>query len=386
MVDKQQPTKGSSEKSGYIIGMAILIAAVLLAGTIYISAGNVQRAIADVKIAAQTGATVAAATGAGAQAAAAVPDEATIKAKVEKFLNENILSAQGMTATVTKIEPYDAYLSVATVDVKSGTSAVQTVPLYISKDGSSVVIGSQAYKTDEKLPAATTPAANNTAQQAATPAATAKKTDKPVANAFIMAFCPYGLQFLKAYVPVMELLGNKADLQINFVPYSMHGYNELVGNNYIYCVQRDYKPKLTQYLRCAVTAGDYTGCANTTAGIDGSKVAACAAAIDQQYNVTGLYNDKTTWLSGYYPLYNVDKALATSYNVQGSPTFVINGVQSDVYPRTAENVKEAICNSFTTQPAECKTVLSSDSEAAGAGAIGAGATASTGGTAANCGG
>ena len=55
-------------------------------------------------------------------------------------------------------------------------------------------------------------------------------------------------------------------------------------------------------------------------------------------------------------IYNADGARADSFGISGSPTFVINGVKVQVN-RSPEAIKTAICNAFTTTPAECNQTL-----------------------------
>ena len=343
------------EKGEYVIGIAVILAALLLCVTIYIGAGNLQSAIEKIKISA------AAPAAGNCTAGTAAPTATLDKTVVEKFLTTNFLAAQGLTAKVTAVAPYGSSLSLVTVSIMNGTAVLQSgLEMYATNDGKTLMVGGQAYNTNETVPTA-----------AETPPAQAQpvpKSDKPHAQAFVMAYCPYGLQFLKAYVPVMELLGDKADVTVDFVSYSMHGQKELEANSYIYCVQKDNKAKLTPYLRCFVETGNYTTCL-ATAGINGNQTASCVSALDSQYNITGLYNDKSTWLSGYYPQYPVQATENEQYGVGGSPTFVLNGQEASPN-RTPESIKEAICASFTVPPAECNTTLSASAEGAGLGAIG----------------
>ncbi|MCX6817457.1 MAG: hypothetical protein NTU57_01215 [Candidatus Aenigmarchaeota archaeon] len=202
------------------------------------------------------------------------------------------------------------------------------------------------------------------------------KSDKPVAHAFVMSYCPYGLQFMKAYVPVIELLGNKADVQLNFVDYVMHGEKEMLENTRMYCIQKEQKDKFTAYLRCFVEAGNSTGCI-TKAGIDSAKLDACSNALDAQFNIKKTFNEST----GNYPAYPVETVMAQQYGVGGSPTFILNGAEVSV-SRSAEAIKQAICAAFNSPPAECSQTLSSAAEAAGLGPMGAGGGSAT---AANCG-
>lgn len=215
---------------------------------------------------------------------------------------------------------------------------------------------------------------NTTQQQQATPQA--PKSDKPVANGFIMSYCPYGLQFLKAYIPVMELLGSKADLKVNFVPYTMHGEKEMVENNNMYCIQKEQQPLFTKYLRCIVEKQNATEC-DAEAKVDTAKLTACLAKLETDYNVTGIFKAG----GGQYPSYPVDAVLATQYGVRGSPTFVLNGQTLSVN-RAPEAIKQAVCAAFNTPPAECQQTLSTAAEAAGAGPVGSGG--GTAGSTAGC--
>lgn len=306
--------------------------------------------------------------------------ESALKTTVEQYINKNLLSSEGLTAQVTGVSAYDDYLNIMKLDIKQGNQIVQgNLSIYASKDGKTIIIGGQAFNTSASL-STQQPAAQQNGNQ---PSAQVQKSDKPKAQAFVMSFCPYGLQFLKAYIPVMELLGDKADIEVRFVDYAMHGKKELDANNYLYCAQKEEKIKFTNYLRCFVEAGDYQGCV-ATASLDSVKIQTCVSQVDTQYSITSLYNDQSTWTSGQFPQYPVDSALNNQYGVQGSPTFVLNGQQVQV-SRTAEAIKQAICGAFTTPPSECTTVLSSSSEAPGLGKLGA-STPNTAGSSGGCGG
>lgn len=210
---------------------------------------------------------------------------------------------------------------------------------------------------------------------------TTSKSDKPEVHAFVMSYCPYGLQFMKAYVPVVELLGDKADLQLNFVHYIMHGQKEIDENNNMYCIQKEQSDKFMAYLRCFIGSDDHVKCVEDV-GIDKSKLDSCVVSTDEEFKITELYEDKSTWSGGIYPLYPVDAALAEQYGVRGSPTFVINDQVVSV-SRSPEAIKQAVCNAFNEAPEECETTLSSNPEGPGIGPLGqitagAGTTAACG--------
>ncbi len=194
--------------------------------------------------------------------------------------------------------------------------------------------------------------------------------DGPTANAFIMSYCPYGLQFLKAYVPVIELLGDKANVMVNFVSYIMHGETEILENSRMYCIQYEQNDKFTDYLRCFVEAGDFTGCIESV-GIDTKKLDTCMENLDTEYSISELFADKETWSNGRYPQYPVEASLNAQYSVGGSPSFILEDQQVQV-ARSPESIKQAICNAFDMMPEECNTILSSVAELPSFGPIGAG--------------
>ena len=206
----------------------------------------------------------------------------------------------------------------------------------------------------------TTAQAQQTAQeqQAVTQA---PKTDKPKVELFVMSYCPYGLQMEKAYLPVVNLLGKKAEMEIKFVSYAMHGEKEIKENTRQYCIQKEQSAKFVKYLSCFTGKDDYAACLKE-AGVSESQVNTCMTKADKQFGITAKFDDKASWLSGQFPIYPVHQSDNDNYGVQGSPTLVINGVQVDA-ARSPEAVKQAICQSFNKAPSECETTLSTQSAA-----------------------
>ena len=276
------------------------------------------------------------------------------------FINENLVSTGEATLVSVEEESGNYKVTVSYQD--------QDIPLYVSKDGTLLFQGTidmtelieQPEQPDQPAP-----------QPEEVP-----KTDKPEVNAFIMSYCPYGLQFLKAYIPVLELLDGKADMSLNFVHYIMHGEKEIQENNRMYCIQREQENKLTEYLRCFVESDDWEGCYDTV-GINKATIDSCISEIDEEYKITELYNDQSTWSGGRYPQYPVDAALANQFGVGGSPTFVVNGKTVSVN-RAPESIKQAVCSAFNTPPSECEQTLSTTAEAPGIGPLGSGSGAASG--------
>jgi protein-disulfide isomerase len=283
--------------------------------------------------------------------------------KTVDFVNSYLIT-DGNNATLESVTEESDMYKVSTLYQD------QTIPIYTSKDGKFVIlpqglIDVEAYKV-----------AAAAAEQTETPATTeVPKTDKPAVDVFVMSYCPYGLQIEKAVIPVMNLLGSKADIKIRFVHYVMHGAKEVDENTVQYCIQKEQADKYVNYLTCFVQGNDTATC-QTSAGIDKTKLDACLAATDKEFNITASKSS-----SDQYPRYLPDAALSNQFGVQGSPTLVINGVEVSA-ARSPEAVKEAVCNAFTTAPAECDQALSSNQAAAGQGPMEGG---SGSGSAASCG-
>lgn len=241
--------------------------------------------------------------------------------------------------------------------------------------------GTQVASTDNAYAVNTTPPSVATVADAAnTPPAPTNvpKTDKPQVDLFIMTHCPYGLQEQKAYIPVAELLSKKANMAVKFVSYAMHGKKEVDDNTTEYCIQKEQNSKYLSFLKCftASANGDTQGCLDQ-AGINKNQLNSCIAATDKQFQITAEYNNQSHWLSGQFPLYNINKDENDKYGVQGSPTLVINGTQVEV-ARSPEAIKQAICNSFNNPPAECSQSLSTVQASPGFGTAQAAAGAPTG--------
>jgi hypothetical protein len=280
--------------------------------------------------------------------------------KVIDYINQNLVQS-GTKASLVSITDKGSFYQIVT------SYQGNQIPVYASKDGTYLFL--QGFDMTETKTQPTQQTQEQTQQEV-------PKTDRPEARVFIMSYCPYGLQFLKAYIPVIELLGNKADLYVNFVDYAMHGDKEIEENTRMYCIQKEQKDKFTSYLRCFVQSGNASRCI-AEAKIDKAKLDACMQATDKQYNITGLAQDRSKWL-GNFPPYPIDSELNEKYGVRGSPTFVLNGVTISVN-RAAESIKQAICSAFKVQPSECSQKLSATTESPGIGPMGSGSGASSGG-------
>ncbi len=204
------------------------------------------------------------------------------------------------------------------------------------------------------------------------------KNEKPVVELFVMSHCPFGTQIEKGILPVVETLGDKMDMTIKFVDYAMHGKKEVKEQLRQYCIQKNEPQKFMTYLSCFLEDGDAARC-DKVLGVNTVMLNQCVAATDKTYAVTELLEDKSRWVSGQFPQFNVHKEDNEKYGVQGSPMLVINGevIQSG---RDSASLLAAVCSGFEQQPEECQTELSdaAPSPGFGSGPAATGASADAG--------
>jgi hypothetical protein len=285
--------------------------------------------------------------------------EAELQQKIEVYLNDNFFEVQGMEAKITGLEDFSDNLYTVYFDVYQGGQKLQPGTIYATKDGAEIVAGS-VFNMAEPIEQPDVPDQPDQPQPTDVP-----KSDKPEVELFIMSYCPFGLQMQKATLPVMELLGDKADIEVKFVYYIMHGLKEIEENNRQYCIQKEQAEKAIDYMKCFTESDDYEACL-ASAEIDTAKLDACIAAADEEFGITAAYEDEASWLSGRFPLYNVHKELNDQYGVRGSPTMVIIGTVVSV-TRSPEAIKQAICDAFNTAPEECSQELSTQASSSGFG-------------------
>ena len=285
--------------------------------------------------------------GAPSEVSGAVVSEDAAAKELLAFIN-----AQGKgEAKLVSVEKEGALYNVA-VDYNG-----QQIPVYVTLDGKWLITDPIPLAARGQGGSADG-SGSRKAQAGPQPANVPKdvpKLDKPVVELFVMSHCPFGTQMEKGMLPVAGLLKDKIDFKVKFVYYAMHGETEVREQLQQYCIQKGQKEKYLSYLKCFLTDGNSTRCVKE-AGVNEGQLKECVAAADQQFEVTKNLQNKASWLSGQFPLFNTDKADNEKYGVAGSPTLVINGkqVQSG---RDSVSLLNAICNAFTTKPEECSTQL-----------------------------
>ncbi len=274
------------------------------------------------------------------------------------FINQNLLQ-EGTTASLLDVAEENG---VYKVHLKVGEGEYDS---YITRDGKIFFV--EGIDLESSLA--------STQEEGSEATGEIPKQDIPDVKLFVMSYCPYGLQAQKMFLPVYDLLKDKADMGIYFVYYIMHGKDEIDENLIQYCIQKEEKEKYSDYLNCFVVSGDSQSCLSEV-NIDETKLSNCITETDSQYSVTEKYNDQSTWLSGTYPLFDVHLDLNQKYSIGGSPTVVINDQAVNVNPRSPENFKKIVCQSFNSPPEECSQTLSDEVASAG---IGGGTGSSSGG-------
>lgn len=276
--------------------------------------------------------------------------------KAITFINQNIL-AEGNTASLMEVSEDG---SVYKIHLKIGEKEYDS---YVSKDGK--FLFPEGYSLELKD--------NEENQNENNTSPGIPKSDNPDVKLFVMSYCPFGLQAQKMFLPVYDLLKNKAEIGVYFVNYAMHEKQEIDENLTQYCIQKEEKEKYGDYLNCFLKDGNSEKCLSEVK-VDGARLENCMSAADIAYNITAQYNDKSTWVgstcpdSPYcFPKFDVHSDLNEKYGVRGSPAVIINDQIANINPRSPENFKEVICQTFNSPPEECAQNLSDDVPSSGFG-------------------
>jgi glutaredoxin len=274
--------------------------------------------------------------------------------KVIDFINNNLVEP-GTSAKLISVRDMGSYYEILT------EYQGNKIPVYATKDGKVLFLQAIEITGTKKV--------QQTQNVQEIP-----KRENPDVKVFIMSFCPFGIQAVKALLPVMKLLGDKADITIHYVDYIMHGEKEVYENLRQYCIQKEQKERFYDYMLCFVQSGDYEKCLKE-AKIDINRLNICMNETDRKYNITEMLKDKNTWLNGRYPQFLVEKDLNDKYNVRGSPTIIVNDVEVRVN-RSPEAFKQIICQAFINPPSECNQTLSSEIASPGIGPLSGGTSSS----------
>lgn len=235
----------------------------------------------------------------------------------------------------------------------------QEIPVYVTKDGSYYATNLLPIEKQEEVQ----PLQNS--QDIA-------QSDKPVLEAFVSPFCPYGLQYMKGLVPVFELLKDRVDINIRHIGIT-HMSLEKPETMRQLCILSEYnKEKLFAYLKNTIYDKDAEICYNDWHSgenkRDDNHFNECMGSIiTKVFNKISVDENKINNCieNKGEDYFNSAVEYSRSQNVRGSPTPKINGVK--VSGRSPELIKNAICNAFNEKPEECSIELSSSTPSPGIG-------------------
>ncbi len=237
--------------------------------------------------------------------------------KVLSLINKN-LENHGTKASLVKVEEISGVYKIIT------EYQGNKIPVYATKDGK--------WLFPEAI--------------SLSPCETLVKSENPKLEAFVVSYCPFGLQMLRI---LNEIVKNIPELE-NYIEVryiggisdgkviSMHGEKEAEENLRQICIREEQEDKFWAYISCFIKDGNASRCLNE-AKIDVEKLRACM----QDENRGLKYAEK-------------DFELQNNYRVSGSPTLVLNGERVSEFEfggRTANAVKTLLCCGFVNPPKYC---------------------------------
>lgn len=279
--------------------------------------------------------------------------EAGIKAI--NYLNQVLLKGQGyaLLTDVSEARLYNIHFKV------EGDEQDKEYDIYLSKDGKI------AYLQGQGIPEAIS--SSEIWEQLES-----LKTDTPLARLFVMSFCPYGNQAEELMMPVANLLGDKADIELHYVIYSnygggspdycldkeakycsMHGIQELNQGVRELCVQKYQKDKFWDFVKEINSNCNY------------QDVDSCWENIAKKVGLN-TQQIKTCQKNEALDLLAKEVELSAKYGIKGSPQLIINGVEYSG-TRTSDAYKAGICSAFNSAPTECSQTLSTEGGSASGG-------------------
>ena len=141
------------------------------------------------------------------------------------------------------------------------------------------------------------------------------KKDKPVLEAFVVSYCPFGTQMERILSEVVKNIPELAeDIRIEYMGQiqdgkitSMHGEEEAQENLRQICLREEQKEKFYNYLSCFLKESKAEECLEET-GIDKEKLSQC-----MDDSSKGIAYAKEDFKS------------QDAYKITGSPTLILNG-------------------------------------------------------------
>ncbi len=268
--------------------------------------------------------------------------EAIAKKSIE-HLNKNVLQ-NGQTAVLVN---YSQESGLVKMTIKIGESSYDS---YATKDGK--LLFPQALQIGQSSSDQVAADQNQAGEPVNVKPADLKKADKPMLDVYVVSRCPFGLQIQRAVAEAARSIpAITASIKIRYIGSvagntitAMHGEAEAKENLRQICIREEQQSKYWPYVDCQMKTANSEGTCATSTGINMTKLNACIA--DTARGVAYAQDDFT---------------LGAKFNVQGSPTLILNEQQISEFDfggRSAETMKKLICEASTTAPEFCSTKLS----------------------------
>lgn len=269
---------------------------------------------------------------------------ASCGSSVIAYINNNLVTGTERASLVSVKESNGMYEIVTSYQG-------QNIPLYASRDCVLLFLNQPLEMTVRPETPIPTPSP--------TPSVTMVKTDRPVVELYVMAFCPYGVQAENAMEPVVELLAGQMDVHVRYIArvggdtpdtvQSLHGVNEAKEDLRQLCIQERYPDKFWAYLM-KVNSECYPVYSNA------SKLDECWKNASRSLSIDTAMIEGCAYGSEGIGMLKADEDLVSRNRVAGSPTLLINDVKY-AGERSPEAFKQAICRAFSTVPDACSVNL-----------------------------
>ncbi len=229
----------------------------------------------------------------------------------------------------------------------------QEMPVYCTKDGNYII--PQVIELDTDYSGANQ---NNELTCADIP-----KENEPLLQAFVVSYCPFGIQMQRILAEIVDNIPNLAgNIEVRYMGSvvngevtSMHGKTEAQENLRQICIREEQSDNYWDYVSCFMKEGDSAGC-----------------LINSNIEITELESCMSSSRGIGYA--NEDFELADQNSVTGSPSLFMNGLKVDesgfasalgLTMRSAELIKTLICCGFSSEPSVCSQTLTSESASTG---------------------
>jgi hypothetical protein len=264
------------------------------------------------------------------------------------FLNSYVVSDNGVS--LDSVAKQDGLYE---VDISYKNNSV---PVFLSLDGQYIDFGSGMVNINSFEELLSSQESNTQSGSEVIP-----KTDKPSVELFVMSFCPYGVRAEQNIIQVIDLLKDNINFKIRYIVNvngdtitdvdSLHGIDEAKQDAIQLIINKYYPDKFLTYIEnfdnnCYQYAQD-------SAQMDACwKSEASKLGMDTNKIETSAYSSEGI------DLLKAEETEDAIYSVSGSPTLIINGVQSDAIYSGTSATQDAICSAFNTEPSGCSETLS----------------------------